>query len=112
MIGSSKRCWPISQRAMGSSGAPQVLVTIAARFGRVSWKYSGFANALIQKNAGVLMQTIYLMATEMDSGACAIGVADIELFGHMTDIKFHIEGSVGQIAIGRGVDEDAPAADD
>ena len=29
----------------------------------------------------------------------------------MTDIKFHIEGSVGQIAIGRGVDEE-PAADD
>ncbi len=100
-----------SQRAMGSSGAPQVLVTIAARFGRVSWKYSGFAYALVQKNAGVLMQTIYLMATEMDLGACAIGVADIELFGHMTDIKFHIEGSVGQIAIGRGVDEE-PAADD
>lgn len=92
-----------AQFAMGASAVPQILITMAARFGRVSWKYSGFAYALVLKHVGVLMQTLYLMAAEMEIGACAIGVGDIDLFAKMTGLAFHVEGSVGQIAIGRGV---------
>src|SRR3984957_18368576 len=43
--------------AMGAAGTPQILVTIAARFGRVSWKYSALAYSLILKDVGVLMRT-------------------------------------------------------
>ncbi len=101
-----------AQFAMGAPGVPQVLITMAARFGRVSWKYSGFAYALVLKHVGVLMQTLYLMATEMEIGACAVGVGDIELFAKMTGLAFHVEGSVGQIAIGRGVQSNStPIAD-
>jgi SagB-type dehydrogenase family enzyme len=101
-----------AQHFMGASAAPQILITIAARFGRVSWKYSAFAYSLILKHVGVLMQTFYLMATEMELGACAIGAADIDLFAKMTGIEFHVEGSVGQIAIGRGFDSESnPVAD-
>jgi SagB-type dehydrogenase family enzyme len=88
--------------AMGSPAAPQVLITIAARFGRMSWKYSALAYALILKDAGALMQTFYLMATDMDLGGCAIGIANIDQFAKMTGIEFHIEGPVGQFALGRG----------
>jgi len=49
---------------MGAPGTPQILVTIAARFGRVSWKYSALAYSLILKDVGVLMQTLYLIATD------------------------------------------------
>ena len=87
--------------AMGSPAAPQVLITIAARFGRMSWKYSALAYALILKDAGALMQTFYLMATDMELGGCAIGIANIDLFAKMTGIEFHIEGPVGQFALGR-----------
>jgi SagB-type dehydrogenase family enzyme len=89
--------------AMGSTGAPQILITIAARFGRISWKYSTIAYSLILKDVGVLIQTFYLMATEMRLGGCAIGITNIELFAKMTGIEFHVEGPVGQFAIGRGV---------
>lgn len=88
------------QLAMGASAPPQILITMAARFGRVSWKYSGFAYGLVLKHVGVVMQTLYLMATEMEIGACAIGVGDIDLFSRMTGLEFHIEGAVGQMAIG------------
>jgi SagB-type dehydrogenase family enzyme len=87
--------------AMGASAAPQILVTLAARFGRVSWKYSSLAYALILKDVGVLMQTLYLAATDMGLGGCAIGSTDIELFARMTGIEFHVEGPVGQFALGR-----------
>ncbi len=43
-----------SQYAMGASAPPQILITIAARFGRISWKYSSIAYSLILKDVGVL----------------------------------------------------------
>jgi SagB-type dehydrogenase family enzyme len=88
--------------AMGAPAVPQVLITIAARFGRVSWKYSSVAYALILKDVGVLTQTLYIMATDMGLGGCAIGLTNIDLFAKMTGIEFHVEGPVGQFAIGRG----------
>jgi SagB-type dehydrogenase family enzyme len=89
---------------MGADGVPQVLFTIAARFGRVSWKYSSLAYALILKDVGVLIQTLYLMAADMGLGACAIGSTNIDLFAKMTGLDFHVEGAVGQFAVGRGAE--------
>jgi SagB-type dehydrogenase family enzyme len=91
-----------AQFAMGVSAAPQILITIAVRFGRISWKYSSVAYALILKDVGVLTQTLYVMATDMGLGGCAIGITNIDLFAKMTGIEFHVEGPVGQFAIGRG----------
>ena len=88
--------------AIDAPAAPQILITIAARFGRTAWKYSSIAYALILKDVGVLMQTLYLMATDMGLGGCAIGTGNIDLFAKMTGIEFHVEGPVGQFALGRG----------
>jgi SagB-type dehydrogenase family enzyme len=87
--------------AIGATAAPQVLVTIAARFGRISWKYSSVAHALVLKDVGVLTQTFYLMATEMGLGGCAIGSTNIELFAKLSGLDFCAEGAVGQFALGR-----------
>jgi len=86
----------------GRARSPQILITIAARFGRTTWKYSSIAYALILKDVGVLIQTLYMMATGMGLGGCAIGSTNIDLFAKMTGIEFHIEGPVGQFALGRG----------
>ena len=96
-----------AEDAMGAPAAPQILITIAARFGRISWKYSSIAYALILKDVGVLTQTLYLMATDMELGGCAIGITNIDLFAKMTGIEFHVEGPVGQFAIGRGAESEA-----
>ena len=98
-----------AQFSINSPSEPQILITIAARFGRVTWKYSAIAYSLILKHVGVLMQTLYLMATDMDLGACALGLSDIDLFARMTGIGFHVEGSVGLMAIGRALPEDEAA---
>ena len=96
-----------AEDAMGAPAAPQILITIAARFGRISWKYSSIAYALILKDVGVLTQTLYLMATDMGLGGCAIGITNIDLFAKMTGVEFHVEGPVGQFAIGRGAKSEA-----
>jgi SagB-type dehydrogenase family enzyme len=95
--------------AMDALGPPQILITIAARFDRVSWKYSSIAYALILKNVGVLIQTLYLTATELGLGGCAIGSTNIDLFAKMTGIAFHVEGPVGQFALGRSEQATDPA---
>ena len=53
------------------------------------------------------MQTLYLMATDMGLGGCAIGIENIDLFAKMTGVEFHVEGPVGQFAIGRGAKSEA-----
>jgi SagB-type dehydrogenase family enzyme len=88
--------------AMGVSAPPQIAITITARFGRTAWKYSSIAYSLILKDVGVLLQTFYLMATDMGLGGCAIGTVNIDLFARMTGLELHAEGPVGQFALGRG----------
>jgi len=94
--------------AMGVTAPPQVLIMIAARFGRVSWKYSSIAYALILKDAGVLTEVLHLMASGMDLGGCAIGIANIDSFEKITGIEFHVEGLIGQFALDRPLPPTAP----
>jgi len=95
--------------AMGASATPQILITMAARFGRVSWKYSAIAYSLILKDVGVLTQTFYMIATDMGLGGCAIGSINIDLFARMTGLEFYVEGAVGQFALGRAATSAAPS---
>jgi SagB-type dehydrogenase family enzyme len=97
-----------AQFAMDAPGPPQVLVTIAARFGRVSWKYSSIAYSLILKDVGAMVQTFYLAATDMGLGGCAIGTTNVDLFAKITGLEIHVESPVGQFALGRG--RNPPAA--
>ena len=48
-----------------------------------------------------LTQTLYLIAADMGLGGCAIGSSNIDLFAKMTGLDFHVEGPVGQFALGR-----------
>jgi SagB-type dehydrogenase family enzyme len=95
-----------AQYGMDAPGLPQILFTIAARFNRISWKYSAIAYSLILKDVGVLLQTLYLTATDLGLGGCAIGTSNIDLFARMTGLSFHVEGPVGQFALGRPAPEE------
>ncbi len=95
-----KKILSAAAAAMGETTPPQILITIAARFGRVSWKYSSIAYALILKDAGVLTESLYLMAGGMGLGACAIGLSNIDQFEKLTGVAYYVEGPVAQFAIG------------
>jgi hypothetical protein len=43
----------------------------------------------------------------MGLGGCAIGFTNIDLFAKMTGVECHVEGPVGQFAIGRGATSEA-----
>ena len=79
---------------------PDVLITIAARFQRVSWKYESIGYALILKDTGVLLQTMYLVATAMGLGPCAVGTGDSDLFAAAAGTDYYAETSVGEFLLG------------
>lgn len=79
---------------------PQVLITIASRFQRVSWKYSGIAYAAQLKNVGVLYQTFYLVATAMNLAGCALGLGNAARFGRLAGADYFQEGSIGEFMLG------------
>ncbi|MGA2082260.1 MAG: SagB family peptide dehydrogenase [Holophaga sp.] len=91
-----------AQESMGQAAAPDLLVTLAARIQRVSWKYQGIAYALILKNAGVLLQQMYLVATALGLAPCAIGAGDVQLFAQASGLDYARESSVGEFALSGG----------
>ncbi len=86
--------------AMGGRQPPQVLIVTTARFQRVNWKYRSVAYALILKEVGALMQTMYLVATAMDLAPCALGGGDGDLFARLISAAVYEETSVGEFALG------------
>jgi SagB-type dehydrogenase family enzyme len=80
---------------------PQVLILIAARFGAPMWKYEGIGYALVLKEVGVLLQTMYLVATAMGLAPCALGTGDTELFAAATGLPYLTESTVGELMLGR-----------
>ena len=81
-------------------GELQVLITIAARFQRVSWKYAAMAYAAILKHVGVVYQTMHLVATAMGLAPCGVGGGDSDSFAWAAGTDYFAETSVGEFLLG------------
>jgi SagB-type dehydrogenase family enzyme len=80
---------------------PHVLLIITSRIGRVSWKYQSIAYSLILKHVGVLVQTMYLVATQLGLAPCALGGGDSDLFSLASGINYYEETSVCEFILGK-----------
>jgi SagB-type dehydrogenase family enzyme len=87
-------------RSAGLAETPQILITIAARFQRLAWKYESMAYSVLLKNVGVLYQTMYLVATAMDLAPCALGGGNSDLFARAAGLDYYAETSVGEFLLG------------
>ncbi|GAA1620362.1 SagB family peptide dehydrogenase [Catellatospora bangladeshensis] len=86
--------------AINRESVPPVLISLAARFGRNSGKYGDLAYSLTLRNAGVVLQSVYLCATAMGLGACAVGTGDAADFAEATGLDPAEVSAVGEIVIG------------
>jgi len=84
---------------------PPVVITLSADFERMFWKYENMAYAAILKNVGAVFQTMYLVATDLGLGACAMGNGNTEVFKNITGKSKMEESSVGEFIIGNPVKE-------
>lgn len=79
---------------------PQVVILLAARFGRVGWSYETLTYSLILKQVGVTFQTMYCVATAMGLAPCALGAGDPAAFAAATGLDPLSEGTVGEFILG------------
>jgi len=86
--------------ATARSCRPQILITLAARFQRVSWKYNAMAYATILKNVGVIYATMYLVATAMGLAPCGLGLGNSDRFARTAGTDYLKETSVGEFILG------------
>lgn len=86
--------------ASAQQANPDVLITITSRFQRLSWKYRAIAYAVTLKHAGVLYQTMYLVATAMGLAPCGLGSGNSDLAARVLCLDYLRESSVGDFIIG------------
>lgn len=86
-------------QATGTVQPPDVLISMAARFQRNSWKYQSIAYALILKDVGALYQQLYLVATALQLAPCALGGGDSDLFAKLTGEDYYAETTVGEFTV-------------
>lgn len=76
-----------------------VHVIVAARFAKINRRYHSLAYSLILRNAGCLLQTMYMVATALGRAPCAVGAGDADLFARVTGLPYEAEGSVADFVL-------------
>ncbi|MBR7742529.1 SagB family peptide dehydrogenase [Phycicoccus sp. BSK3Z-2] len=91
----------VAAAATGHPSSPDVLLTLTARFQRMSWRYRSIAYANVLRTTGAIYQTMYLVATDLDLAPCALGNGDADLSARVLGLDWLRESSVGDFVLGR-----------
>jgi SagB-type dehydrogenase family enzyme len=87
--------------AWGQPGSPpQCLVVLASRLPRLAWKYEGIAYKISLMNAGVVIQSLYLVCTDLGLNGSAAGSGRPELFAAATGASSWEETSIAEFGFG------------
>jgi SagB-type dehydrogenase family enzyme len=81
-------------------GPVQVLISMTARFRRLSMRYEGLAYRLVLMHVGVLMQNLYIVCAAMGLAPCALDAVDIDVAARAFGTDWRIEPCVGQFLVG------------
>ncbi len=79
---------------------PPVLAVLAARLPRLAWKYEGIAYHLALLDAGVLLQSLYLVTADIGLGGCAAGLGENSAFLQAVGGTGFDEVNVAEFAFG------------
>ncbi len=79
---------------------PPVLAVLATRFPRIAWKYENIAYHLTLINAGVLIQSLYLVTADLGLAGCAAGLGDNAAFLRATGNRWHEETNIAEFGFG------------
>ena len=90
----------ISAACMGQTDSPaDTLIVITSRLPRIAWKYETISYRTSLLNAGVALQTMYLVATDMGLQGCANGLGDSRLFEAATGLDPFEETAITEFAL-------------
>jgi SagB-type dehydrogenase family enzyme len=81
-------------------GPAQVLISMTARFRRLSWRYEGLAYRLVLMHVGVMIQNLYIVCAAMGLAPCAVDAVDIDVAARAFGADWRTEPCVGQFLVG------------
>jgi oxazoline/thiazoline dehydrogenase len=79
---------------------PQCLIVLASRLPRLAWKYEGNAYKLSLMNAGVALQSLHLVCTELCLNGSAVDSGQPDLFAAATNVSSWEETSIAEFGFG------------
>lgn len=79
---------------------PQALILQTLRLPLLSWRYAGMAYRLGLLDAGVSVHAMYMVATQMGLGGCALGTVDPRPFEAATAVDWSVETPISAFALG------------
>jgi SagB-type dehydrogenase family enzyme len=84
---------------------PDVVIVLTARFPRLFFKYESIAYRVILMHVGVVMQTMYLIATAMNLAPCAIGSGWLRWLEAEEELSWLKEAAVGEFMLSGAPDQ-------
>ena len=99
---STCRAPQVASVSPGQGQRPDVLVVMAARYGRTAslHQQTDLSYALILKDVGAIYQQLYLVATALGLAPCGLSFGSSELFEQASGLSGRQECSVGEFMIG------------
>lgn len=79
---------------------PQVVLLLAAKYGRTSQMYGDLSYSLILKEVGAVFQAAMMAAAAMGLAACPLGCGNSLLFARVAGVNPAEEVSVGELMLG------------
>lgn len=79
---------------------PQILLVLAAHFGRTERVYGDLSYSLILKEVGAVFQVAMMAAAAMGLSTCPLGSGNSLLFSELLGVNPLVESSVGELMIG------------
>jgi oxazoline/thiazoline dehydrogenase len=79
---------------------PQVLLVLAARYGRTQRVYGSLSYSLILKEVGAVFQAAMMAAAAMGLSTCPLGCGNTLLFSELVGVDHLSESSVGELMVG------------
>lgn len=79
---------------------PDITIVVSSRLPRLAWKYERMAYRASLLHAGVVIQLMYLVATDMNLAPCANGSGNSRLFEQATGLDQFEETSIAEFCLG------------
>lgn len=88
-----------AQAQLATGARPDCLIVISARLPRLAWKYQGIAYRIALMNAGVAIDALYLVATDLGLSPCAVGTGNSTLFAQATGLSPWEETAIAEFTV-------------
>jgi SagB-type dehydrogenase family enzyme len=79
---------------------PALTIVITTRLPRMAWKYQAMAYRATLMNVGVVYHLMYMVATDMGLGPCAVGTGDSRLLEEVAKLDRLEETAIAEFALG------------